>query len=163
MVGWSKASEFVITGLGTGPWSSRTTLKQHQWACVVDYTCVHVDTHLHVRSLSSSWRSLQCSSVCLQEHRHVTGSCTNRRFLLSVQWSQHGSQTLDGETETEVGRESERERLLRCTVSSCSSKGRPSVCPVIYSCLFFPVTAGQVCWWASIAHRRPPSRQASKQ
>lgn len=77
--------------------------------CVVNYIRVHVDTHLQVRSLSSSWRSLQCSSVCLQEHRQVRGSCTNRRFLLSEQWSQHGSQTLDGDTETEVGRERVKE------------------------------------------------------
>lgn len=50
-------------------------------------------SHLQVLSLSSSWRSLQYSSVCLQEHRQVAGSCTNKRFLLSEHWSQHGSQT----------------------------------------------------------------------
>lgn len=49
-------------------------------------------SHLQVLSLSSSWRSLQYSSVCLQEHRQVVGSCTNKRFLLSEQCSQHGSQ-----------------------------------------------------------------------
>lgn len=58
------------------------------------------DTYLQVLSLSSSWRSLQYSSVCLQEHRQVAGSCTNKRFLLSEQWSQHGSQTLDTERQT---------------------------------------------------------------
>lgn len=42
-------------------------------------------SHLQVLSLSSSWRSLQYSSVCLQVHRQVAGSCTNKRFLLSEQ------------------------------------------------------------------------------
>ncbi len=61
-------------------------------------------TYLQVLSLSSSWRSLQCSSVCLQEHRQVAGSCTNKRFLLSEQWSQHGSQTLDRDRQRWGGR-----------------------------------------------------------
>lgn len=64
------------------------------WAYIV---CKCDGTYLQVRSLSSSWRSLQYSSVCLQEHWQVAGSCTNKRFFLSAQWSQHGSQTLDRE------------------------------------------------------------------
>ena len=44
-----------------------------------------INAYLQVLSLSSCWRSLQYSSVCLQEHRQVTGSCTNKRFLLSEQ------------------------------------------------------------------------------
>lgn len=75
-------------------------------------------SHLQVLSLSSSWRSLQYSSVCLQEHRQVTGSCTNKRFLLSEQWSQHGSQTLDRERQTEMERKRERCRLSQCSVTA---------------------------------------------
>lgn len=47
-------------------------------------------SHLQVRSLSSSWRSLQYASVCLQEQRQVAGSCTNNLRLLSEQLSQQG-------------------------------------------------------------------------
>lgn len=61
------------------------------WRCLLSHLLGL--SHLQVLSLSSSWRSLQYSSVCLQEHRQVTGSCTNKRFLFSEQWSQHGSQT----------------------------------------------------------------------
>lgn len=126
VVGWSKAFEGIITGFGTGLWPSRR-LKQHKLTCVVDYIRVHVDTHLQVRSLSSSWRSLQCSSVCLQEHRQVTGSCTNRRFLLSEQCSQHGSQTLDGETGAEVGGERERKRQITTVYSLILFIKRPPI------------------------------------
>lgn len=47
-------------------------------------------SHLQVRSLSSSWRSLQYASECLQEQRQVAGSCTNNLLLLSEQLSQQG-------------------------------------------------------------------------
>lgn len=65
--------------------------------------------YLQVLSLSSSWRSLQYSSVCLQEHRQVAGSCTNKRFFLSEQFSQHGSQTLHRETDRGGEEEGERD------------------------------------------------------
>lgn len=153
VVGWSnsffEAFKCIITGVGTSPWLAQTT---QTILCV----CVCVDTHLQVRSLSSSWRSLQCSSVCLQEHRQVTGSCTNRRFLFSGQWSQHGPHFL------RWGK-SERDRLMKSTLSPFSSRGHPSVCSVVYSCSLFPITGGRVCWWASVAHGWPPSRQASRQ
>lgn len=81
-------------------------------------------SHLQVLSLSSSWRSLQYSSVCLQEHRQVAGSCTNKRFLLSEQWSQHGSQTLDRQRDRQRWGGRGRGRLSQCTVTT-RKKGRP--------------------------------------
>lgn len=61
-----------------------------QYSFILYIWCRHLShllglSHLQVLSLSSSWRSLQYSSVCLQEHRQVAGSCTNKRFLLSEQ------------------------------------------------------------------------------
>lgn len=61
-----------------------------EYSFILYIWCEHLShllglSHLQVLSLSSSWRSLQNSSVCLQEHRQVAGSCTNKRFLLSVQ------------------------------------------------------------------------------
>lgn len=61
-----------------------------QYSFILYIWCCHLShllglSHLQVLSLSSSWRSLQYSSVCLQEHRQVAGSCTNKRFLFSEQ------------------------------------------------------------------------------
>lgn len=87
--------------------------------------CLSSPTYLQVLSFSSSWRSLQYSSVCLQEHRQVVGSCTNRRLLLS----EHGSQTLDRETDRGgmgwgEGGGKRRERQI-ITVCKCHPWARP--------------------------------------
>lgn len=55
--------------------------------------------------------------MCLQEHRQVAGSCTNKRFLLSGQWSQHGSQTLHTERQTKTGGKKERSGLSPRTMT----------------------------------------------
>lgn len=68
--------------------------KSLQYSFIWDSWCLsrsHLGlSHLQVRSLSSSWRSLQYASVCLQEQRQVAGSCTNNLLLLSEQLSQQG-------------------------------------------------------------------------
>ena len=128
-------------------------------------------TYLQVLSLSSSWRSLQCSSVCLQEHRQVSGSCTNKRFLLSWQWLQHGSQRLDRDRQTdrqtEGGGEEEGERQI-ITVYNYRLEEKAALGSTLS---FAPVCSPKpkcdklYCMWqsGSIAHRFPPSRQTSKQ
>lgn len=45
-------------------------------------------SHLQVRSFNSSCLALQRESVFLQEHLHVSGSCTNKCFLRSEQGPQ---------------------------------------------------------------------------
>lgn len=68
--------------------------KSLQYSFILDIWCLYRShlglSHLQVRSFSSSCRSLQCASVCLQEQRQVSGSCTNNLLFLSEQFSQQG-------------------------------------------------------------------------
>lgn len=94
---------------------------------------IQITTYLQVLSLSSSWRSLQYSSVCLQEHRQVAGSCKNKRFLLPEQWSQHGSQTLDRKRQTEMGgreREDDYHSVLLPAIRKVTIRSTLSYAPV---------------------------------
>lgn len=106
-------------------------------------------SHLQVLSLSSSWRSLQNSSVCLQEQRQVCGSCKNKCFLLS----EHGLQTLDQDKTDRKKEQKERERWGSSRVLNYHTRQTVTLPQVIRSQFHLPSFCIACDGLASIAHR----------